>query len=64
MISMCTDDPVKDAERYAQEQEEEMMENSPVCCECGEHIVEDFYYRIVDDIYCEDCMHKHLEWIR
>lgn len=28
MISMWTDDPVKDAERYAQEQEEEMMENS------------------------------------
>jgi len=61
-MMMWTDDPVKDAERYAQEQEEE-MKNRPVCCECEEPIVEDFYYEVAGEIYCDSCMDKHLIWM-
>lgn len=28
----------------------------PVCSECGEHIQEDYYYLINDEIICPDCM--------
>lgn len=61
-MMMWTDDPVKDAERYAQEQEEE-LKNRPVCCECGEHIEEDFYYQVAGEIYCDSCIDKCLIWM-
>lgn len=62
---MWTDDPVRDADRYFEEQDrQKALNDGPVCCECGNPIEEDFYYRIVDDVYCDACMDKHLVWIR
>ena len=60
---MWTDDPVLDSERYAREQDRKAAEG-PICCECGEPVYEDFYYRFEDDILCESCVEKHLVWIR
>lgn len=56
-----TDNPVKDAENYAEEMEDRVSE-LPVCCECGEHITDDWYYEFGDEIYCPDCNRKHMRW--
>lgn len=52
-----TNDPVADAERYADEHEikEEAL---PVCFECRERIYDDEYYDVYDDIMCADCLKK------
>ena len=50
-----TDDPVKDAERYAADRDEE-LEQLPVCDYCGEHIQDEFCYKIDDDILCRKCV--------
>ena len=60
---MWTDDPVKDAAAHDAEGEK-WLESLPVCDECGEHIVEDYYWDINDTVYCEDCLQKHIKWIR
>lgn len=57
-----TDDPVRDAETYAEEMEDRISE-LPVCCECGEHIQDDCYYDIEGQIYCESCLDKHRQWL-
>lgn len=58
MIEMnWTDDPVKDYDRYCNEQEEE-LEKLPQCVECGkdEHIQDDHYFLIDGEIYCYEHM--------
>lgn len=50
-----TDDPVADFYRYDREQQER-LEQRPVCSYCGEHIQDDHYYRINDEIFCPNCM--------
>lgn len=51
-----SDDPIRDAEHYYANMEEETAKR-PVCACCGFHIVDDVCFRIDGDLYCEDCMH-------
>lgn len=50
-----TGDAVMDAERYEAEQDK-WLRKLPVCHKCKEHIQDDKCYKILDDIYCEECM--------
>ncbi len=50
-----TDNPVRDAENYYAEMEEETSKR-PICDCCGFPIIEDTAYRIGGMIYCEECM--------
>ena len=50
-----TDNPVADAERYMAEQERE-LQKLPKCSECGEPIMDDYFYKIGEELYCQDCM--------
>ena len=59
MIEMrWTDDPVKDYDRYSQEQED-YNEKLPVCSFCTNHIQGDYYYEINDEIICEGCLKEN-----
>ena len=57
---MITDDPVRDAERYYEEQDE-WLSHRPVCSICGEHIQDDHYYSIFGDIICPSCISSYIE---
>lgn len=50
-----TDDPIADAENYADEHEE-ALEKMPVCESCGEHIQDEYAYYINDEWICEECL--------
>ncbi len=52
---MFTDNPIGDFERYDHDQEEH-LENLPVCDQCGEHIQDDYMYVIGDYTLCEECL--------
>lgn len=52
-----TGDPVRDAERYYNELEEE-LENAPRCDKCGE-LLEAYHYDIDGEIICDDCLIEH-----
>lgn len=62
-----TDDPVFDAEAYAEAQDEEtreMIASSPVCCECGRHVAEvdgDWCYCFDGDYFCVECIEKKMK---
>lgn len=64
-----TDDPVFDAEAYAEAEEQEWREyiaSTPVCMDCGKRVgeVNDYYYEIDTDVYCcEKCMTKRMRVI-
>ena len=49
-------DPViEDTERYLRE--EALKERlAPVCNDCGQPIMSEFYYDVDGKFYCEDCM--------
>ncbi len=51
-----TDDPVRDWDRYCEEQDREIRKY-PRCDKCGEHIT-DYIYDVCGWKYCEDCMNK------
>ena len=57
-----TDDPVRDADRYA-EAVAEWEEGFPICSECGEHIVEgEEYYEIsTDELYHAECFEREFK---
>lgn len=50
-----TDNPVADAERYEADRENE-LQKYPVCCNCGEHIQDEYCYLINDEFLCEECL--------
>lgn len=50
-----TDNPVADFERYSAEQEEE-LENLPICSECGEPIQDEYCFEVNNEYICERCM--------
>ena len=50
-----TDDPVKDFERHDRAQEK-LLEQLPICDDCGKRIGEDYYFDIDAEILCEDCV--------
>lgn len=62
-----TDDPIRDAAEHDAELEKRISE-LPVCCECGERIglsgVDVWYYDFDGDMYCEDCVNKHMRYMR
>ncbi len=39
-----------DAEQQA------VLMHLPVCCECGEHIQDEYCYEVNDEFICEQCM--------
>ena len=49
-----TDDPVRDAERYTEAQEER-LERYPKCDHCGERITDDRLFNIDGKLYHIDC---------
>lgn len=50
-----SDDPVRDAERYMEDQERR-SEQRPVCSDCGYTIYDDHYYQINDEVICRRCL--------
>ena len=49
-------DPAREWDKYCEEQERE-AEKRPLCCLCGEHILEEFCFEVIDGEYiCEACM--------
>lgn len=62
---MWTDNPVRDAERWAAEQEEKVERLLPVCQACGRKIREKYcYWFDQDDIetcFCQDCVKKQTQ---
>jgi formylmethanofuran dehydrogenase subunit E len=52
-----SNDLLSDFARYDAEQERE-AKRLPVCCECGEHIQDEYLYDIDGDLYCGDCMEE------
>lgn len=50
-----TNDPVSDYDYYSIQQEKQ-LEKLPVCRECGEHIQDEYAYRINDEYICNECM--------
>lgn len=50
-----TDDPVKDYDRYAEEQDKQ-LQKLPKCSICDEHIQDDYFYEINDEVVCEECI--------
>lgn len=56
---MCwTDDPVADYDRYS-DKCEKALSRLPVCCECGEHVQEDHFYLINDEVVCPECLQSN-----
>lgn len=50
-----TGDPIADAARYDADRERELLKY-PVCCDCGEHIQDEYCYLINDEFLCEECL--------
>ena len=50
-----SDDPVRDYDRYCDEQER-WLKKLPVCCECEEHIQQESAVRIDGEWYCDACL--------
>ena len=50
-----TDDPVEDYARWDAEQQRK-LERNPVCAECGEHVQDDYFYLINDEVICCGCL--------
>lgn len=53
-----TDDPVRDAERYAEAMDRD-MESLPVCSICDNTVRDGYYYNINDKVVCSDCLAHH-----
>ena len=53
-MSRITDDPIRDAERWIEEQDKK-LETAPRCDYCGE-VLYDYYFDIMGDHVCENCI--------
>lgn len=53
-----TDNPVKDHDRY-QEEQDKQLQKLPKCSMCDEHIQTDYLYEINDEVVCEECLNEH-----
>ncbi len=56
------EDPYEDFRRKDSE-ENTWLQNQPMCDECGERIMEDYYYNINGRKYCQECIDDCKEWI-
>ena len=52
-----TDDPVKDYDRYDEEQTTQ-LQKLPVCSYCDEPIQDDYLYEFNDELICESCINE------
>ena len=57
-----TDNPLRDFALWSDDQEE-WLNNRPECSECGQHIQDDYLYRIDGNIYCQNCIDQSIEYI-
>lgn len=55
---LYSDDPIADFDRWDKEQNA-WLKKLPKCDYCDEHIQDEFYYEINDDIICRDCLESH-----
>ena len=53
-----SDDPVRDFERYDAQRERELARR-PKCCECDEHIQEDYCFEIDGELVCIHCLKRY-----
>lgn len=53
-MTYMTMDPERDADRDAT-----ITDPVPICCECGNEIMDDEIYDVDGTIYCEDCIREH-----
>lgn len=57
-----TDDPIRDFNQY--DTEEYLKTKSlPICCDCGNTILGEYYWDFHGYYYCEDCVREHRERI-
>lgn len=52
-----SDSPYRDYERWEADQEA-WLNRRPVCKWCGEHIQDEYAYRIGGDLVCSDCLEQ------
>ena len=52
-----TDDPVKDFDRYDEEQTTKFKQ-LPLCSYCCDPIIDDYLYEINDEVICEGCINE------
>ena len=57
-----SDDPVRDYSRWETEQYLKELKR-PVCCDCGEHIMDEYMWEFHGQFYCERCVEDHKEAI-
>lgn len=50
-----TDDPVADEMRYTDEKDKQ-LQKLPKCSYCDEHIQDEHFYEINDEVICEECL--------
>ena len=55
MSFFYSDDPVMDAERHIEAQDEK-LKKLPVCSECEQPIQDDHFYDINGEPVCHDCL--------
>lgn len=53
-----TDDPVADYNRYSEEQDKQ-LQKLPKCSYCDEHIQDEHFYEINDEVLCEECLNDN-----
>lgn len=53
-----TDDPLADFARHDDE-EQEFVKKLPVCADCGEPVMDDYYFLINDEVICPKCMDRN-----
>lgn len=52
-----TDDPLADHDRF--EREQELLAAKLPTCDYCEKPVDDYYWNINGEIFCEDCLNEH-----
>ena len=53
-----TDDPVADFDRWDAEQNKQ-LERHPRCADCDNHVQDDHYYLINDEVICPACIEAY-----
>ena len=62
-MTLWTQNPERDAERYYNDLEEQ-AEKLPVCSECGERIDGEVAFEIDGEYICEECLiENHRVWV-
>ena len=61
-MMILTDDPLYDYESY-DKLCRKFLDKRPICCQCGEHIQDEYGYDFNGDWYCENCINTWRKWI-